>query len=63
MTDIEIAVVGIGKITSHADGLGNLVVRDRKTVFRVLPRQPGESIWRVIQRVTEVLARSDELGG
>lgn len=37
--------------------------RNRKTIARVQPRQEGESIWRAVQRVAEVLARSDEIGG
>ena len=61
--DIEIALVGTGMITIHPDGLGFLLVRGRKTVFKVRPRQQGESIWRVIQRAIEVLAKSDEIGG
>jgi hypothetical protein len=37
--------------------------RNRKTVAKVTPRQPDESVWRVVERVARVLARSDEIGG
>lgn len=63
MDDIEVAVVGVGTIIIHENGGGFFRERGRKTVFTVSPRQQGESIWRVIQRVTEVLARSAEIGG
>jgi hypothetical protein len=38
-------------------------LRNRKSVARVQPRQEGESVWRVVERVARVLARSDEIGG
>jgi hypothetical protein len=37
--------------------------RNRKTVAVVPPRPAGESVWRVVERVAAVIARSDEIGG
>jgi hypothetical protein len=37
--------------------------RNRKTVAVAPPRQAGESVWRVVERVTAVMAGSDEIGG
>jgi hypothetical protein len=60
---IEIAVVGVATVTVKPDEAGIAQERGRKQLFSVRPRSPGESVWRVVQRVAEVLARSDEIGG
>jgi hypothetical protein len=60
---IEIAVVGVATVTVKPDGAGIAQERGRKQLFGVTPRAPGESVWRVVERVARVLARSDEIGG
>jgi hypothetical protein len=35
--------------------------RRRKTITGVTPQQPGESVWRLIERVAARMARSDEI--
>jgi hypothetical protein len=35
----------------------------RRTVARVTRLQPGESVWRLIERAAALMARSDEIGG
>jgi hypothetical protein len=37
--------------------------RYRKTITGVKAQQPGESVWRLIERVAAKLANSDEIGG
>ena len=60
---IEIAVVGVATVTVKPNGYGTALARGRKTVFRISPRVPGESVWWVVECVARVLARSDEIGG
>ena len=60
---IEIAVVGVATVTVKPDGHGVALERGRKQVFSVAPRAPGESVWRVVERVARVMAQSDEIGG
>jgi hypothetical protein len=60
---VEIALVGIATVTVKLNGTGLAQERGRKQIFVVKPRQDGEPVWRVVQRVAEVIARSDEIGG
>jgi hypothetical protein len=60
--NIELAVVGAGVITIGADGLYFMAEKGRKNAFSIRPRLPGESVWRVVQRAVETLARADEMG-
>jgi hypothetical protein len=60
--DIDIVVVGYGVITVQADGLCFMAEKGRKNAFSIRARLPGESVWRVIQRAVETLARADEMG-
>jgi hypothetical protein len=60
---VEIALVGVATVTVKPNGIGMAQEHGRKQLFVVKPRKEGESVWRVVQRVAEVLARSDEIGG
>jgi hypothetical protein len=60
---VEIAVVGVATVRVKPDGHGVALERGRKQLFRVTPRASGESVWRVVERAAQVLARSDEIGG
>lgn len=59
--EIEISVVGIGTIVVEADGRGELLVKGKRTPFRIDPRQPGETVWSVVERVGARLRRMAEL--
>jgi hypothetical protein len=60
--NIELVVVGAGVVTIGADGLCFMAEKGRKNAFSILPRLPGESVWRVVQWAVETLARADEMG-
>jgi hypothetical protein len=60
--DIELVVVGTGVVTIGADGLCVMAEKGRKNAFVIRARLPGESLWRVVQRAVETLARADEMG-
>jgi hypothetical protein len=60
--DIKIMVMDVGLITIHADGLCFMGQKGRNNAFAIRPRLPGESMWRVMQRAIETLARADEIG-
>jgi hypothetical protein len=60
--DIEMVVVGFGVVTIQADGLCFMAEKGRKNAFAIRPRLPGESVWRLVQRAIETLARADEMG-
>jgi hypothetical protein len=60
--DIDMVVVGYGVITVQADGLCFMAEKARKNAFSIRARLPGESVWRVVQRAVETLARADEMG-
>ena len=55
-------VVGYDVVTIQADGLCFMVEKGRKNAFSIRARLPDESVWRVIQRAVETLARADEMG-
>jgi hypothetical protein len=59
--DIELVVVGAGVVTIGCDGLCFMVEKGRKNAFSIRARLPGESLWRVVQRAVETLARADEI--
>jgi hypothetical protein len=63
MDVVEIAIVGVGTVVVQPDGHGQLLVRGRQTPFRIDPRQPGETVWHVVERVGERLRRMAELCG
>ncbi|MHB8270976.1 hypothetical protein [Bradyrhizobium sp.] len=46
-----------------ANGAVIALDRNRKTITGVKAQQPGESVWRLIERVAAKLANSDEIGG
>jgi hypothetical protein len=46
-----------------ANGVVVALERRRKTITGAQAQQPGESVWRLIERVAGRLANSDETGG
>lgn len=61
--DIEIAVVGIGTFRITAEGFVFASMRGRQGVFTVPMLKKGESMWRLVERLGDVMATSEESDG
>jgi hypothetical protein len=53
----------LATVRVKANGAVVALDRNRKTITGVKVQQPGESVWRLIERVAAGLANSDEIGG
>ena len=60
--EIEIAVVGIGAFRITADGFVLSSMKGRRQgVFTVPALKNGESKWRLVERLGDVMAKSEEV--
>jgi hypothetical protein len=57
---IEIAVVGIGTFGISAEGFVFAKMKGRQGVFTVPALKTGESKWRLVERLGDVMATSEE---
>jgi hypothetical protein len=53
----------LATVRVNANGVVVALDRNRRTITGVGAHQPGESVWRLIERVAARLANSDEIGG
>jgi hypothetical protein len=60
---VEIAVVGVGTFGITAEGFVFASMKGRQGVFTVSALEPGESNWRLIERLGQVMATSEESAG
>lgn len=59
-TGIEVAVVGIGAFRMTAEGFVFATMKGRVGIFTVPALKTGESKWRLVERLGDVMATSEE---
>ena len=60
MNEIEIAVVGIGTFRITSEGFVFASMKGRQGVFTVPALKNEESKWRLVERLGDVMATSEE---
>jgi hypothetical protein len=59
-TEIEVAVVGIGVFRITREGFVFATMKGRQGVFTVPTLNAGDSKWRLVERLGQVMATSEE---
>ena len=57
---VEIAVVGIGCFRITAEGFVFASMKGEQGVFTVTSLKKDESVWRLVERLGDVMAKSEE---